>query len=327
MEEIIENNLHMGKSIIFMGTPQFAVHVLDGLLHSSQKVLAVYTQPDKMLSRKRQLIWSPVKKLAVEHGIPVIQPETLKSAAVLKELEGFKPDLIIVAAYGQILTREILSLPRFACLNVHPSLLPRHRGPSPVARAILCGDEVTGVTIMLMNTGMDSGPILAQEQMDISLEDTTGSLTSKLADAGNRLLLDILPLWVDGKLESRVQDEALATYSSLITSEDSEMDWHLSAVDLWRRIRAYHPWPGCHTWFQDKRLKVHKATPIGDVAEGKVGRVIALNRTPGVGVITGHGILGLCQVQIEGKREILIEEFIRGRRDFIGSVLGRIVDE
>ena len=327
MEEIIENNLHMGKSIIFMGTPQFAVHVLDGLLHSSQKVLAVYTQPDKMLSRKRQLIWSPVKKLAVEHGIPVIQPETLKSAAVLKELEGFKPDLIIVAAYGQILTREILSLPRFACLNVHPSLLPQHRGPSPVAGAILCGDEVTGVTIMSINTRMDSGPILAQEEMDISPEDNTGSLTSKLADVGARLLLEVLPLWIDGKLEPQAQDDALATYSKLITSEDGEMDWHLPALDLWRCIRAYYPWPGCYTWFHGKRLKVHRAIPIDDVVEGQVGRVISLNKQPGVGVLTGHGILGLCQVQIEGKREISVEEFVRGKKDFIGSVLGRIGNE
>ena len=324
MEEIIENNLYMGKDVIFMGTPQFAVPVLDVLLHSPHQVLAVYTQPDKPVGRKRQIVWSPVKRLAMEYEIPVIQPEDLKSAGVLKELADFKPELIIVAAFGQILPQSILSLPQFACLNVHPSLLPRYRGPSPVASVILRGDAFTGVSIMLMDAGMDSGPILAQAEVDISTEDTTDSLTAILAGVGASLLFDILPRWLDGKLKPQAQDDSLATYCKSITGEDSEMDWHIPAVELWRRIRAYDPWPGCHTWFQGKRLRIHRANPVDDVVKGREGEVIELQGPPGVGVITGRGILRLWNIQLEGKHEMPVDDFIRGKRDFIGSILGRM---
>jgi methionyl-tRNA formyltransferase len=309
---------------IFMGTPQFAVTILKSLLSSPYQVLAVYTQPDKPAGRGRQVAFPPVKRLALEHGIPVIQAQTLKSSEVLEKLASFQPELIIVAAFGYILPPEVLSLPRFACLNVHPSLLPRHRGPSPVANTILCGDELTGVTIMLMDSGMDTGPILAREKVGISFMDTTGSLSSRLADVGARLLLETLPNWLGGKLEPQAQEESQATYSKLITSKNAEIDWHLSAVELWRRVRAYNPWPGCYTWCQGKRLKIHEATACDDIAKGEVGEVIALEEPPGVGVITGRGILGLGQVQSEGKRKMSIDDFVRGQRDFVGSTLGRI---
>ncbi|MFW6102459.1 MAG: methionyl-tRNA formyltransferase [Chloroflexota bacterium] len=307
---------------IFMGTPQFAVTILESLLQSSYQVLAVYTQPDKPAGRGRPFVFPPVKKLAVERQIPVIQSETFKSSEVVKKLASFQPELIIVAAFGAILPQEVLSLPRFACLNVHPSLLPRHRGPSPVANTILCGDEFTGVTIMLMDTGMDTGPILAQEKMQVSSMNTTGSLSSKLADVGARLLLETLPKWLGGELRPQAQDESQATYSKLIISKDAEIDWHLSAVELWRRVKAYNPWPSCYTWCQGKRLKIHKSIPRGGLPEGEVGEVVALAESPGVGVVTGDGILGLCQVQLEGKREMSVDDFVRGKRDFIGCVLG-----
>ena len=307
-----------------MGTPQFAVTILESLLSSPYRVLAVYTQPDKPVGRGRQVAFPPVKRLALEHGIPVIQAQTLKSSEVLEKLASFQPELIIVAAFGYILPPEVLSLPRFACLNVHPSLLPRHRGPSPVANTILCGDELTGVTIMLMDSGMDTGPILAQEKVGISFMDTTGSLSSRLADVGAKLLLETLPNWLGGQLEPQAQEESQVTYSKLTTSEDAAIDWHLSAVELWRRIRAYNPWPGCYTWCQGKRLKIHEATPVEGMAEGEIGAVIALEEPPRVGVITGRGILGLGQVQLEGKRKMSIEDFVRGKRDFIGSILGRL---
>jgi methionyl-tRNA formyltransferase len=264
-----------------------------------------------------------VKKLALERQIQVIQPETLKSSDVLDKLVSFQPELIVVAAYGAILPREVLSLPKFACLNVHPSLLPRHRGPSPVAYTILCGDAVAGVTIMLMDAGMDTGPILAQEKAGISFMDTTGSLSAELAGLGARLLLETLPKWLNTELKPQIQDEAQATYSKLIASEDAEIDWHLSAVELWRRTRAYNPWPISYTWYDGKRLRIHRSIPIGNVAEGEIGKAIALPESPGVGVVTGEGILGLCQVQLEGKREMSADDFIRGRRDFIGCVLGQ----
>lgn len=308
---------------VFMGTPQFAATILRALLQSSYQVLAVYTQPDKPAGRGRPVVFPPVKKLALEWQIPVVQPETLKSIEVVDKLVSFQPDLIVVAAYGAILPREVLSLPKFGCLNVHPSLLPRHRGPSPVAYTILCGDELAGITIMLMDAGMDTGPILAEEKAGISFMDTTGSLSTKLADAGAQLLLETLPGWLNKELKPQVQDEAQATYSKLITSEDAEIDWHFSAVELWRRIRAYNPWPIGYTWYNGKRLRIHRTIPFGKVAEGEIGKVIALPESPGVGVVTGEGILGLCQVQLEGRREMSVDDFVRGKRDFIGCVLGQ----
>jgi methionyl-tRNA formyltransferase len=264
-----------------------------------------------------------VKKLALERKIPVMQPETLKSSDVVDRLVSFQPELIVVAAYGAILPGQVLSLPKFACLNVHPSLLPRHRGPSPVAYTILCGDELAGVTIMLMDAGIDTGPILAQEKTGISFMDTTGSLSAKLADVGARLLLETLPGWINRELRPQAQDEAQATHSKLITSEDAEIDWNFSAVQLWRRIRAYNPWPISYTWYNGKRLRIHRSIPFANVADGEIGEVIALPESPGVGVVTGEGILGLCQVQLEGKREMSSDDFARGRRDFIGCVLGQ----
>ena len=308
---------------VFMGTPQFAVTILESLLGSSYQVVAVYTQPDKSAGRGHRVASLPVKKLALERKIPVIQPETFESNEVADKLVSFQPEVIVVAAFGSILPPGVLSLPKFACLNVHASLLPRHRGPSPVANTILCGDELTGVTIMLMDAGLDTGPILAQEKVGISFMDTTGSLGTKLADVAARLLLQTLPRWLAGEIKLRAQDESRAIYSKLITSKDAEIDWHLSALQLWRMVRAYNPWPSCYTWWQGRRLKIHKAIPLGDAGNGEIGKVMALAEQPGVGVVTKQGILGLCQVQLEGKRAMSVTDFVRGKRDFIGCVLGQ----
>ena len=323
IRKLMKNTFAMKVRIVFMGTPQFAVTILESLLRNSCQVVAAYTQPDKRAGRGRTVAFPAVKKLALERQIPVIQPETLESSEVVEQLANLQPELIIVAAFGFILPQKVLSLPEFGCLNVHPSLLPRHRGPSPIANAILCGDELTGVTIMLMGTGLDTGPILAQKKVGISFMDTTGSLGTRLADMGAELLLETLPKWLGGELKPCPQDETQATYSKLITTDDAEIDWHLSAVELWKRVRAYNPWPSCHTWYQGKRLMVHKAIPVGDDGTGKVGEVIALAEQPGTGVITGQGTLGLCQVQLEGKRAVAVNDFLRGQRDFIGCVLGR----
>jgi methionyl-tRNA formyltransferase len=313
----------MNMRSIFMGTPQFAVPILESLIQSSYDVVAVYTQPDKPAGRGKLLASPPTKELAMKHKIPVIQPNTLKSAGAVQELAGFHPELIVVAAFGCILPREVLSLPEFGCLNVHPSLLPKHRGPSPVADTLLCGDVFAGVTIMLMDEALDSGPILAQRKEAVSALDTTGSLTHKLASAGAELLMETLPEWLEGRLKPQAQDEGGATYSKLIANRDGELDWRLTAVELWRRVRAFNPWPGCYTWWKGKRLKIHSATPLGDKAKGEIGKVVALPKSAPVrvGVVAGEGILGLCQVQLEGKREMSADEFTRGQRDFVGSSL------
>ena len=306
-----------------MGTPQIAATILEALIRSPYQVVVVYTQPDRPSGRKQQFTPSPVKELAIKHQIPIVQPEVLKSAEVVRELASFKAELIIVAAFGQILPKEALSVPKLGCLNVHPSLLPRHRGPSPVADALLCGEPFTGVTTMLMDEGMDSGPILTQSRIAISSIDTTGSLTAKLAYVGAGLLMETIPKWLGGEVEAKPQDESQVTYSRLISNKDSEVDWHLPAVELWRQVRAFSPWPSCYSWWRGKRLKIHEAALLSEPAMGKIGEVVSSLEVPKVGVVTGEGILGLCEVQLEGKRAMPVADFVRGQGNFIGSILGK----
>jgi methionyl-tRNA formyltransferase len=306
-----------------MGTPEFAVPSLAALLRSSYQVVAVYTQPDKKAGRGQSVAFSPVKQLALSQGLEVVQPDSLKVAGTVEKLASFAPDLMVVAAFGQILPPEILALPKFGCLNVHPSLLPRYRGASPIATAILQGDEITGVTIMLLDVGLDSGPILSQREVSISADDTTGSLAVKLAQAGAQLLMETLPLWIDVRIQAQPQEESRASYSKVITKGDGEMDWRLPALDLWRRVRAFDPWPGCYAWWRGKRLKLGKVVPLYGEKSGEPGKVIALSppAPATVGVETGDGVLGLLRVQLEGKHEMSAEEFVRGQREFIGSNL------
>jgi methionyl-tRNA formyltransferase len=309
--------------VVFMGTPDFAVPSLEALIRSSYRVVAVYTQPDSKAGRGQQVALPPIKQLALSHGLEIVQPDSLKDSNAIEWLASYAPDLLVVAAFGQILPPEILALPKFGCLNVHPSLLPKYRGASPVATAILQGEEVTGVTIMLLDAGMDTGPILNQKEMPISAEDTTGSLTAKLAQIGAQLLMETLPLWLDEQIKPRAQEESQASYTKVITKNDGQIDWQLAAVDLWRQVRAFDPWPGCYTWWRGKRLKIGKVVPLSEGKTGELGKVITLPQ-PGpavVGVATGDGVLGLIRVQLEGKREMSAEEFVRGQRDFIGSSL------
>ena len=304
-----------------MGTPQFAVSVLQHLLDAGYSVIAVCTRPDKPAGRNKHIKWSPVKHLAVEQGLPVIQPGDLKAPQTRKEIGDFNPEIIVTAAFGRILPPEILKLPALGCLNVHPSLLPRHRGPSPVASAILQGDTLTGVTIMLVDRGIDSGPILAQREKNISREDTTGSLTTELAELGAALLVETLPAWIQGKIQPMSQEENQATYSQLVTKKDGLLDFGLPAEDLWRQVRAYHPWPGAYTWWRGKRLIVHQALPFNEETGGSTGEVIATPGPCAAGIITQSGILTLCQVQLEGRRLMSAADFLRGQKAFVGSHL------
>ena len=313
----------MKKRTVFMGTPEFSVPSLDALIKSDYQVVAVYTQPDRGTGRGQQVAPSPVKRLALSKGLDVVQIEKFKVAGTIERLTALAPDLIVVAAFGLILPSEVLSLPKLGCVNIHPSLLPRHRGASPIVAAILQGDEITGVTIMLMDSGMDTGPILNQREVPISDEDTADSLSAKLARDGAQLLLETLPSWIDGRIKPRPQDDSKASYSKMIKKEDGEIDWRLSTKELWRRVRAFDPWPGCYTHWQDKRLKLIKVLPLYSEKSHEPGKVIILpaSAPTTVGVQTGDGVLGLVRLQLEGKRELSAEEFVRGRRDFIGSRL------
>lgn len=308
-----------------MGTPGFAVPSLEALFADTlYDVVAVYTQPDRESGRGRQLSSSPVKELALSRGIEVAQPVTLKDKSVVDHIVNLKPDLIVVAAYGRIITHEILSIPQLGCINVHPSLLPRYRGSSPIVEPILQGDQVTGVTIMLLDKGMDTGPILAQKEVPVSDEDTAGSLTEKLACIGAGLLMQTLPRWIEGKITPQPQDDGKASYTRIINKEDGEIDWHLTALDIWRRVRAFNPWPGSYTRWQGKLLRIIEAVPSSSKNPAEEGRVIALKqeRKSDIAVGTGDGFLYLVKVQLEGKRVMTADEFARGQRDFIGSRLG-----
>ncbi len=312
--------------VVFMGTPEFAVPSLEQLIAKQYEVIAVYTQPDKPAGRGRPLVSPPLKRAAIALELPVVQPVGFKKPEVVAQLADFHPDVTVVAAYGHILPQSVLDIPRYGCINIHPSLLPRFRGVSPVAAAILAGDEFTGVSIMLMDKGLDTGPVLAKEQIPISSQDTTGSLTTKLSQIAAQLLLEVLPCWVRGGLTPQPQNEAEAIYSGPISKGGGEIDWHLSAGEIWRRVRAFQPWPGCYTKWRGRRLKIIEAMllPAGQTYD--VGQVVTLapateQSGAAFGVYTGDGILGILEVQPEGKRAMSAAEFLRGQRQFIGTIL------
>ncbi len=305
-----------------MGTPDFGVPALKSLLRSSHDVLAVYTRPDRPAGRGRQPMPSPVKREALSAGLRVLQPPSLKDEAPVQQLQLLRPDLIVVAAFAYLLPPDVLAAPLHGCLNVHPSLLPRYRGPSPIASALLNGDAETGVSIMLMDSGLDTGPVLSQERVPIDDACTTGTLTMLLAERGARLLVSMLDPWLDGCIRPWPQDERAATYSARIASRDGLLDWTLPAMVLARQVRAYNPWPGAYTVWNGQRLKVHRAEAQPLECSESPGTVARLRQHAGVGVMTGEGVLELGIVQLEGKRELPVEEFVRGRRDFLGAHLG-----
>jgi methionyl-tRNA formyltransferase len=311
----------MRERLVFMGTPTFAVPSLEALAREYE-VAAVVTQPDRAAKRGRKLTPSAVKKAALELGLPVLQPASLRGEKAVAELARLAPRVMVVAAYGEILSRQVLAIPPSGVVNVHPSLLPKYRGASPVAGALLAGEQQTGVTIMLMDEGMDTGPILGQRAADIDPQDTTGSLEERLASIGAQLLTEVLPDWLAGRIEAQAQDDAQATYTKPISKGNGVIDWSLPAFEIWNRVRAYNPRPGARTWWAGDQLKVLRARLVPDWrGETKPGLVVRLHS--GVAVATGDGALLLEEVQLAGKRAMLAEDFVRGQRDFVGAELGQ----
>jgi methionyl-tRNA formyltransferase len=264
---------------------------------------------------------SPVKTAALNYDLPAVQPDDLKERADAEQLALFQPDIIIVVAFGQILPRTVLDMPRYGCLNIHPSLLPRYRGAAPVASAIRAGDEVTGITIMQMDSGLDTGPIIAQEKMAISPQDTTGTLSVKLANMAAQMLPGVLPRWTAGEITPQPQNNAEATYCTAIKKEDGEIDWRLPAGDIWRRVRAYQPWPGAYTSWGSRRLEIIEAVARRGGSGKKAGEVVPGQGEAAFGVSTGDGMLGVIRVQLQGKRAMPAADFLRGQRQLIGAVL------
>jgi methionyl-tRNA formyltransferase len=300
---------------IFMGSPEFALPTLQAL-DEHYPVVGVVTQPDRPAGRGRTLSPPPVKALAVELGLPVIQPNSLREPEALEQLRNWEPELIVVAAFGQILRKEVLDLPPFGSINVHASLLPRWRGAAPIQAAILQGDQETGITIMKMDPGVDTGPILSQRAIPIPGEATVGSLSLELAQLGADLLIETLPGYLHGELKPKPQ-EGEANYAPMIKKADAELDLRRTGEDLERKVRAYNPWPGAFLSWKGGRLKVHRARFLrqdlpGELGSQKPGDLTSAEAYPAI--VTSDGLLILEEVQPAGKKPMPGEVFLRGAR-------------
>ena len=307
-----------------MGTPKFGAIILEKLADSRYKPILVVTETDKPVGRKKVLTPPPVKVVAEKYEIPVLQPEKIRNSE--SEIRNLKPDLIIVAAYGKILPEEILEIPKYDCLNVHPSLLPRWRGPSPVQFAILNGDTDSGVTIMKIAEKVDAGPVLIQRKLKLEGNETYDVLHDKLGKMGGDLLIEIIPEWITGKIDPQLQDESRTTYTRILKKEDGKIDWEKSAEEIERQIRAFNLWPGIFTFWEKSgkliRIKILKARVLNR-ANSKtypIGKTLVAGQNE-LCVQTGKGFLIIERLQLEGKKETDSEDLLRGYSDFIGTIL------
>lgn len=324
--------------IIYMGTPQFAVPALEALIQGAApgavlpegyEIVTVITRTDKPSGRAQEIVYSPVKQVALAHGLPVWQPGSFKKAENQTALAAYRADLFIVAAFGQILPQAVLDLPRYGTLNIHASLLPKYRGSSPISEAILHGETETGVTIMLIDAGIDTGPLLLKRAIPLAGRETTASLTTKLADLGASALLEALPLWIQGQLAPEPQDHTRASYTRMIKKEDGRIDWSRPAEILDRAIRAYTPWPNAYTTWRGKLLKILSAYPLPSSPPDadQPGRVSldtyaeAGGTQKALRIATGQGSLLVGRVQLEGRKAMCTDEFVRGYASIIGDVL------
>lgn len=297
--------------IIFAGTPDFAASALSALIHSEHEIVAVYTQPDRPAGRGRQLRASPVKELALEHDIPVFQPENLKQAEDLEILRTFNADVMVVAAYGLILPQVILDIPRLGCLNIHASLLPRWRGAAPIQRAIAAGDKESGITIMQMNAGLDTGDILLLSPCPIKDSDSGGDLHDRLAKIGASAILETLKILDSGTLKATVQDDSLASYAHKLDKKEAIINWQDSASNIERLVRAFNPWPVAFTYLNDKTLRIWQAQVLPENSDLKAGTVIACDKK-GIDICCGKGSLRLLKLQPSGSKVMDVASFMNG---------------
>jgi len=300
----------MSEKIVFMGSPDFAVPTLRAIA-GTYTLVGVVTQPDRPAGRGRVLTPPPIKDLAIELEIPVIQPQSLKGTHALAQLEGWQPDLIVVAAFGQILRKEVLELPTYGCINVHASLLPRWRGAAPIQAAILHGDTETGITIMQMDAGIDTGDILSQHNITIGEHETARELSLRLSELGAQALLDTLPQYLSGTIVPQAQDDSLATYAPMLKKDAGQLDFNDPATYLARRVRAFDPWPGTYTIWSGQRLKILRAH-AQDARTPGPGKTTTYGNLPAFG--TSDGLLVLDSVQPAGKKPLSGEAFLRGAK-------------
>ncbi len=308
--------------VVFMGTPDFSVPTLQSLIDEKYDVVGVVTQPDKPKGRGRTMQFTPVKELAVKYSIPVLQPVKLKNDDVFfEELKALKPDVIVVIAFGQILPDRVLELPKYGCINIHASLLPKYRGAAPIQWAILNGEKETGVTTMMMDSGLDTGDMILRKVIPIEEKETGGSLFDKLAYAGGDLIIETLKQAEAGTLKRIPQNNDESNYVSIIKKEYGRMDFTKSALELERLIRGLNPWPSAFTSLHGKTLKVWDADVVETVSEEKPGTILSVDKDSFT-VMTGEGALKILELQLEGKKRMMTEAFLRGYKLETGEMLG-----
>ncbi len=305
---------------VFMGTPEFALGSLEGLLAVGVNLVGVYTQPDRPKGRGKKLAASPVKQLALEHQIPVFQPQKLRDPQAVAQLEELQPDLIIVVAYGQILPKAVLDIPRYHCINVHASLLPKYRGAAPINKAIIDGETETGVTTMLMDAGLDTGDMLIKRSLEIGAKETAGQLHDRLAQLGREALEETLRQICADRLVAEKQDDKLSCYAPMLKKENGLIDWQKSAVEIHNQVRGLDPWPAAYTHLDEEVLKISETTVAADGC-GEPGTILSADKT-GVLVACGEGALLINGLQLPGKKRLSAMNFLSGRTLFPGTQLG-----
>lgn len=308
--------------IIFAGTPDFAARHLDALLASPHQLVGVFTQPDRPAGRGNKLTPSPVKVLAEQHGVPVLQPKSLRPTESQQLVSDLQADIMVVVAYGLILPQAVLDMPRLGCINVHGSLLPRWRGAAPIQRSLWAGDAETGVTIMQMDAGLDTGAMLHKLSCPITQQDTSASLYGRLAELGPQGLLTTLASLAQGTAIAEKQDDSLATYAEKLSKEEAKLDWSLSAEQLERCIRAFNPWPVSYITIDEQPVKVWKASVLDVTHRSQPGTVISADKQ-GIQVATSHGVLNLLELQPAGKKPMSVQDLLNSRREWFtpGTVL------
>lgn len=307
-------------SLIFAGTPEFSVPALAALLRSSHEVVAVYTQPDRPAGRGRHMTMSAIKECALRHGLPVEQPASLRDPAAWQRLASLRADLMVVVAYGLLLPETVLRTPRLGCVNIHASLLPRWRGAAPIQRAILAGDRATGITIMQMDVGLDTGPMLRQRATQIGERETAGSLHDRLAGMGSEALLEAIDALTRDVATPRAQPAEGATYAPKILKQEALIDWSRAAAEIDRQVRAFNPWPVAETRYAERQLRIWESQPLDDSHTAAPGTVMRAGRD-GIHVATASGTLNLTRVQLAGGRAMAAAEFANAHR-LDGTVLG-----
>ncbi|MCM1120633.1 MAG: methionyl-tRNA formyltransferase [bacterium] len=307
--------------IVFMGTPEYAVGALEALIQAGHEIAAVVTQPDKARGRSGSLQSPPVKLCAVKHGIPVLQPERVRRPEAVEQLRAFGAEVFVVAAFGQILSQELLDMPAYGCLNIHASLLPKYRGASPIQHVIIEGEEKTGITIMRMDAGIDTGDILYQKELGIERQDTYSSLYEKLTALGGESIVEALDLYAKGLLRSERQRDKDSSYARLITKEMGRVDFARDALSIERLIHAMDPWPSAYTSYRGKQLKLWDAVAQEGEPDAEPGTVVSVGKQD-FAVATGQGVLQIRELQLEGKKRMSARDFLMGVRIAPGDRLG-----